>query len=62
MLNFVSDSVIFNGKLKCIVLFLNEKLEAIKQLNGGESIRKVSNDLGIGEVTVMGLETKSVRN
>lgn len=48
----MNESVILSGKWKHVVIFLNEKLELIRQLEDGESIRKVVNDLGVGVVTV----------
>jgi transposase len=41
-----------SGKWKCVVMSLQIKLDVIKRLDQGETIKKVTSDLGVGEVTV----------
>lgn len=41
-----------SGKRKRVVVSLETKLNAVKRLDNGESIKKVATDLGVGEVTV----------
>jgi transposase-like protein len=41
-----------SGKRKRVVVSLDMKLNAIKRLDQGETIKKVASDLGVGEVTV----------
>jgi transposase-like protein len=41
-----------SGKRKRVVVSLECKFNAIKRLDRGESIKKVAQDLGVGEVTV----------
>lgn len=40
------------GKRKRIVVSLEKKLEALKHLDQGQTIKKVANELGVGEATV----------
>ena len=40
------------AKRKRVVLSLEDKLNAIKHLDQGETLKKVASDLGVGEVTV----------